>query len=83
MGRGAGFGQSKERGRLGLRVIWSSWGCGGDGNRLCLKLKMLKLEDVGPSIVFSILSCMFDIFQKKIDPVTAWPGWDFLACLAA
>lgn len=52
MGCGAGFGQSKEQGQPGFRIIWRRWGHEGDGNRLCLKWKRLKLEN-GPIILFS------------------------------
>ena len=65
------LGQSKELGQPGFSIIWKRVH-GGDGNRLCLELTMLKLEDgpiilfsVARYIIFSVLSSMFEIFQKK------------------
>lgn len=81
------LGQSKELGQPGFSIIWKRVH-GGDGNRLCLELTMLKLEDgpmilfsVAHYIIFSVLSSMFEIFQKKSwpSPSVARPGFSCLS----
>lgn len=40
-------------------------------------------NSLGFIILLSVRLCMFAIFQKRTDNVLVWPGWDFLAGLAA
>lgn len=55
----------------GFYLSWRGWGHTGEGNRLHLELKVLSWRtdplycSLGFIILFSVLPCMFDIFQKK------------------